>query len=128
MRLTITQNWLVVSLAASLGLLSSCTEKSTIAPEAQCGTQATVRLCPGNTLICPTEHTTLELADGTRLRPSGSLWTAYLPKQVEGQVICIGYKLGAATQKYEVGNFYAEITCLQDASQCGTTAPANGGR
>lgn len=128
MRLFRTPLFSTIAVLGLLGGLTACSDKTEVRPEAQCGTPATVRFCHGNTLMCPTEHTTLELADGTRLRPSGPLWAAYLPKQVEGQTVCIGYQLGAATEKYEVGNFYAEITCLQDGASCGTTAPATGSR
>ncbi|MCC2546239.1 hypothetical protein LJY25_07265 [Hymenobacter sp. BT175] len=106
-----------LSLVASLGLgLTSCFEKECAEPRhGACGTAATVRLCLGKTLACPTEHTTLELADGTRLRPSGPAWDAYLPRQQDGQVLSIGYTLGATLPAGEVGNVRATVTCLEAA-------------
>ena len=106
--------------------LAGCTAKTDVSPEQPCGTTATVRLCHGLTAICLTEHTTLELADGTRLRPTGPAWQAYLPHQADGQVLSIGYKLGAALPASEVGDARATLTCLEPAVlRCGT--PSYGG-
>ena len=104
-----------VSGAGSLGL-TGCTAKTDIAPDEPCGTPVTVRLCLGNTLFCPTEHTTLVLADGTLLRPSGPLWDAYLPRQYNGAVLHIGYRRGAVLPAGEVGNVRATITCLEETT------------
>ena len=72
------------------------------------------------TMICPTEHTTLELPDGTRLRPSGPVWDAYQPHQMQGQTLRICYTLGAPLPAAEVGNVRATITCLEEAVlRCG---------
>ncbi|TGE19727.1 hypothetical protein [Hymenobacter elongatus] len=110
-----------VSLLATLGL-AGCSEKEAVVPAETCDTAATVRLCPAKTGICLTEHTTLELADGTRLRPNGATWEAYEPMQFEGQVITIGYIRGATiTKDGGPGDAHATITCLQDVRQwCGT--------
>ena len=109
-----------VGIASSLGL-SSCTHKTDVAPEQPCGTAAIVRLCPGKTMACVTEHTTLELADGTRLRPSGALWTAYLGHQVGGESLLIGYTPGAALPTNDVGDVRATISCLTALPiKCGT--------
>lgn len=106
--------------------LAGCTAKDDVTPESPCGTIATVRLCHGFTAGCLTEHTTLELADGTRLRPAGPAWEAYLPHQADGQVLSIGYKMGAALPAGEVGNVHATITCLEPVVlRCGT--PSYGG-
>lgn len=104
--------------------LAGCTSKTNVEPEMPCGTYATVRLCYGMTTMCPTEHTTLELADGTRLRPSGPVWEAYLPHQAAGQVLSIGYTPGEALPTDEVGNVRAQLTCLEPAViRCATPAP-----
>lgn len=97
--------------AGSLGL-AGCTTTD-VAPEVPCGTYATVRLCHGKTLMCPTEHTALQLADGTRLLPNGPAWTAYQPHQVDGQVLLVGYTLGDTLPANEPGNVRATITCLE---------------
>ena len=112
--------------ASSVTGLAGCTAKDDVAPEAHCGTPVIVRLCHGFTAGCRTEHTTLELADGTRLRPAGPAWEAYLPHQTDGQPLSIGYKLGAALPAGEAGNVRATITCLEAVGpQCGT--PSYGG-
>lgn len=120
-----------LSLLAGLGL-AGCTDKSEdAAPETiGCGTTAIVRLCLGKTLMCPTEHTTLELLDGTRLLPSGPIWEAYELNQVDGMPVSIGYTLtspgpntGAATADGgRIGDFDATITCLEPIVwRCGTS-------
>ncbi|MBF9143645.1 hypothetical protein [Hymenobacter properus] len=102
-----------VAVLAAAGLLTGCTAKTDIAPEAPCGTYATVRLCYGMTAVCATEHTTLELADGTRLHPTGPLWAAYQPHQAEGQVLHIGYsQTNPPTDA--AGSARANITCLEE--------------
>jgi hypothetical protein len=111
--------------AGSLGL-AGCTAKTDVAPDEPCGTLVTVRLCPGKTLLCSTEHTTLVLPDGTRLRPNGPLWDAYLPHQHNGAVLRIGYRRGAALPAGEVGDARATITCLEETTAiCGL--PREGG-
>ena len=115
--------FLAVGLLAGAGVASSLTgcTKTEVAPEKSCGTEATVRLCHGLTMACLTEHTTLALADGTRLRPSGPLWTAYLAHQVDGQTIRIGYTAGEMLPNSDVGDMRAEITCLEESlGFCGT--------
>ncbi|MCB2409268.1 hypothetical protein [Hymenobacter lucidus] len=112
-----------MSLLAGLGLAGCADKSEEPAPaEAPCGTVAIVRLCPGNTLMCPTEHTTLELPDGTRLRPTGPLWETYEPGQVDGMAIKIGYTLGTPITSDGPGTSYATITCLDPAVWwCGTS-------
>jgi hypothetical protein len=100
-------------LLAGMGL-AGCTAKTDVEPEVPCGTYATVRLCHGKTAMCLTEHTALELADGTRLHPTGPLWATYQPRQTDGQVLHIGYAqhnppIDAA------GNVLTNITCLEEA-------------
>jgi hypothetical protein len=113
-----------VSAASGVGLMG-CTAKTEVKPgHTDCSTTATVRLCHGFTAFCLTEHTTLELADGTRLRPSGPVWEAYEPRQADGQVISIGYTLGKPVAPNEPGSTYATITCLQDIFLCGTPGRA----
>ena len=115
-----------VGLLAGAGL-AGCTAKTDVAPDEPCGTYATVRLCPGNTLMCPTEHTTLVLADGTQLRPSGPLWQAYLPNQANGQMLQIGYRREGARPGDEPANVRATITCLEiGVMRCGTGSPTGG--
>jgi hypothetical protein len=103
--------------------LGGCTTKTDIAPEQPCGTFATVRFCHGYTMDCLTKHTTLELADGTRLRPSGPVWEAYLPQQSDGQPLRIGYTLGAELPSSEVGDRAAKLSCLEAVGFCGTVTP-----
>ncbi|MFC7669462.1 hypothetical protein ACFQT0_20420 [Hymenobacter humi] len=44
----------------------------------------------------------MELADGTRLRPTGNVWKTYLPKQKDGEVLSISYALAPpSTSNYE---------------------------
>ena len=115
-------NYLISGLL--LASLAGCS-KSEVEPEKACGTLATVRLCMGLTAICPTEHTTLVLADGTLLRPSGPAWQAYQPHQVNGQVLRIGYTLAQPLPSGEVGNVRATLTCLElQGLRCGTPDPS----
>ena len=101
--------------------LAGCTTKPDVAPEQPCGTYATVRLCPGLTAMCPTQHTTLELADGTLLQPSGPVWEAYQPHQQPGQTLYIGYTLaGARAAAHERGSVPARLSCLEATWRCGT--------
>ncbi|MFD2718189.1 hypothetical protein ACFST9_05655 [Hymenobacter monticola] len=93
--------------------LAGCTAKTDVEPEVPCGTYATVRLCHGMTAMCPTEHTTLELADSTRLHPTGPLWAAYQPHQTDGQVLYIGYSQNNPPVD-AAGNVLANITCLEE--------------
>jgi hypothetical protein len=70
--------------------------------------------------MCPTEHTTLELTDGTRLQPTGPLWQAYQPHQVDGQLLRIGYKTGASPAPAgSLGTVSAQLSCLEaPEAQC----------
>ena len=118
---------LLACLGTASGLsLSGCTAKTDVGPDnigclaVDCGTVATVRLCLGKTLMCPTEHTTLELADGTRLRPGGSVWEAYELHQLDGQMLRIGYTLGAPVAPNEPGSVYATLFCLEEGGRSGT--------
>jgi len=61
--------WAGLALVAAVGFTGRKSED--VVPDVPCGTTATVRFCYGYTMMCPTEHTTLELADGTRVRPRG---------------------------------------------------------
>jgi hypothetical protein len=100
------------ALLAGMGL-AGCTAKTDVEPEVPCGTTATVRLCFGMTAMCPTEHTTLELADGSRIHPTGPLWTAYQTHQTEGQVLRIGYSANKPPTD-AAGNVLASLTCLEE--------------
>jgi hypothetical protein len=120
MRSTFTSS-LLARLALFGGLaLTACTAKEEIKPNdwcgtntaAACGTQATVRFCLGKTLICPTEHTTLELADGTRLQPTGPVWEAYLAKQTDGQKVFIGYSITGPSSNGSPASLTAAVSCL----------------
>lgn len=93
--------------------VASCSAKEGIEPAAPCDTTATVRLCHGKTSVCLTEHTNLELADGTQLRPRGSVWEAYLPRQVNGQVLRISYRLLPQNAYDNPGVTLAELSCLE---------------
>ncbi len=107
----------IFSLGLTLAALASCTnKKEAIGPtEEPCATTATVHLCRGYTVFCPTQHTTLVLADGTRLRPSGPVWEAYLPNQADGQVLRIGYKIepGLTMRPELPGAQDATLSCLE---------------
>lgn len=109
------------SLAAIFGL-AGCTNKEDVEPTGNCDTVVTVRLCPGNTSFCPTEHTTLELADGYRLQPTGAVWEAYEPRQREGQVLRIGYKRVICNDIIGADCIdQAEVSCLEENwNWCGT--------
>jgi len=109
------------SVAAGIGLVG-CTTKEGVGPTAgACATTATVCLCHGRTAVCLTEHTTLELADGTRLRPAGAVWKVYLPHQTDGQVLRIGYQVDGAPHTGEPvpGSKAAIITCLESSRNGG---------
>ncbi|MDB5235949.1 MAG: hypothetical protein JWR44_2942 [Hymenobacter sp.] len=74
-----------VSAASGVGLMG-CTAKTEVKPgHTDCSTTATVRLCHGFTAFCLTEHTTLELADGTRLRPSAPFGKPTSPARQMGR-------------------------------------------
>lgn len=100
-----------LGLAATIGL-SACTNKADVAPDEPCATTATVRLCHGLTTMCPTLHTTLELSDGTRIRPTGKVWEAYLPKQEDGQVLRISYTILPRITNDAPGYENATLSCL----------------
>lgn len=104
---------------AAIGL-AGCTSKGNVAPAEPCSTAATVRFCYGKTAVCLTEHTSLELPDGTRIRPTGNLWRAYLPQQVNGQVLRISYAL-APHNTYDIpGVTVATLSCLENrVLRCG---------
>lgn len=112
--------------AASLSLvlvgLASCTSKETVRPaDEPCATLATVRLCPGRTAVCPTQHTTLELADGTRLRPSGPVWDTYQPRQLNGQRLRISYTLAPQNAYDDPAYAHVKLSCLEENRDwCGT--------
>ncbi|GAA3944691.1 hypothetical protein [Hymenobacter algoricola] len=104
--------------------LTGCTAKQEIAPKdwcgtdpAACSTKATVRFCLGKTLICPTEHTTLELADGTRLQPTGPTWEAYLARQTDGQKVSIGYSATGPVTNGSPATLSAALSCLTTESR-----------
>ena len=102
--------------------VTSCTNKETVGPaEEPCATVATVRFCYGRTASCLTQHTTLELTDGTRLRPSGSVWEAYLPKQLDGQLLRISYTVVPRLTNDAPGYENATLECLEEnIGRCGT--------
>jgi hypothetical protein len=94
--------------------VAGCTNKENVEPNEPCATTVTVRLCPGRTSVCHTEHTTLELADGSRLRPAGPVWESYESRQREGQVLTVGYK---RTLCNDIGSDCideAAISCLKE--------------
>ena len=119
---------LTFRILAGLGLvtgsgLAGCSRKETIKPAQEpCTTTAVVRLCPGFTAICPTQHTRLELADGTRLRPVGPVWDSYQPRQLEGQVLRISYDIGPHVPNDSPSGENATLSCLEEAPPqlCGT--------
>jgi len=107
------QTLVACSLAAVFGL-AGCTTKKDVEPNEPCSTTVTVCLCPGRTAVCPTEHTTLELANGYRLRPTGAVWESYEPRQREGQVLTIGYK---RVRCNDIGSDCideASVSCLEE--------------
>ena len=112
----------VAGLSLILAGAASCTTKETVRPaEEPCATTATVRLCLGRTAICPTQHTTLELADGTRLRPSGPVWAAYQPRQAEGEQLRISYAIVPRITTDAPGYENATLSCLElQPLLCGT--------
>ena len=111
----------LASLGMALSGIAGCTHKETIGPaEEPCATVATVRFCLGRTAFCLTEHTTLELADGTRLRPSGPVWAAYQAYQSDGQVLRIGYHITPRLTYDEPGYENATLSCLENVNWCGT--------
>ncbi|SFQ03760.1 hypothetical protein SAMN04515668_1237 [Hymenobacter arizonensis] len=100
--------------------MAGCASKEDISPKGSCATAATVRLCYGRTAACPTEHTTLELTNGKRLRPSGKVWRAYLPKQREGQVLSISYNLVQQGSSDNAESPLVTLTCLEEmVLRCG---------
>lgn len=110
-----------LSVAAGIGLVG-CTIKEGAGPtDGVCATTATVRLCYGMTAFCLTEHTTLELADGTRLRLTGAVWKSYLPQQTDGQVLRIDYQVDGAphTGKQVLSSKAAIITYLESSQNGG---------
>ena len=109
-------------LATAPTLLVGCTAKEEAGPNQPCATGATVRFCLGKTAVCLTEHTALELADGTRLRPQGQLWQAYLPKQANGQRLRISYELMPFNHRdVPPSDTPALLTCLEaGGDRCGT--------
>ncbi|HEX8506364.1 MAG TPA: hypothetical protein VF630_13430 [Hymenobacter sp.] len=110
-----------LSVAATVGL-AGCTGKEGAEPAEPCATTATVRLCRGNNVFCLTEAT-LELADGTRLWPTGPVWEAYKPQQVDGQVLRISYQNATRPANSEAGPTGVTLSCLEAASVvdwCGT--------
>ena len=107
--------------ATTLAGLTGCTTKEDITPGSNepCATLVTVRLCHGLTSICPTEHTTIELADGTRLRPSGPVWDAYKPQ--DGQALNVGYKRVRCNDIGQDCFDQALLSCIEEyPGWCGT--------
>ena len=101
--------------------LTGCSAKEEVKPTGPCETMAVVRLCHGRTAACLIEHTTLQLADGTRLQPRGAVWAAYLPTQVDGQMLNIGYALVPVNGADAPGVTHAMLTCLEaGVIRCGT--------
>ena len=110
------------SLSLALAGLAGCTSKETVRPaDEPCAKLATVRLCLGRTAACPTQHTTLELADGTRLRPSGPVWDTYQPRQLDGQRLRIGYALAPQNAYDDPAYTRVTLSCLEENwDWCGT--------
>jgi hypothetical protein len=108
-----------LSLLSGMGL-TGCTAKEDIDPDKPCATSAIVRLCHGRTAACPTLHTTLELADGTRVQPTGKLWEDYQPKQAEGQYLRVGFKRISQPSAVGASVTVVALTCLeQSILRCG---------
>ena len=112
----------MAGLSLALAGVASCTNKETVSPaEEPCATVATVRFCYGRTIGCLTQHTTLELADGTSLRPSGPVWDAYLSKQLDGQLLRISYTVVPRLTNDAPGYENATLECLEEnIGRCGT--------
>src|SRR5215217_582876 len=106
-------SWTCLSLATSL-LLAGCTSNEEIEPAQPCATTATVRFCYGRTAVCATEHTALELANGTRLLPTGPLWEAYMPKQKDGQVLRVSYAPAVRITNDAPATQYVTLSCLEE--------------
>lgn len=109
--------WAGLALVAAVGFTGCKSED--VAPDVPCGTTATVRFCYGYTMMCPTEHTTLELADGTRLRPRGKRWNAYLPHQIDGQVVSVGYVLTQPNANDDPTFQHVTLSCLEAKTRDG---------
>ncbi|MBF9237773.1 hypothetical protein I2I05_10240 [Hymenobacter sp. BT683] len=100
-------------------LLTGCAAQDSTEPE-PCTTTATVQLCYGMTAVCRTEHTTLKLANGTILHPSGKVWEAYLPNQVDKQILRISYAILPRITNDAPGYENATLSCLEsNQPRCG---------
>ncbi|OGX84637.1 hypothetical protein [Hymenobacter glacialis] len=110
--------WAILGLLAAL-IVAGCSSQDGTEPTVACGTTATVRFCLGKTTMCPTEHTNLELADGTRVRPRGKVWDAYLPRQVDGQVLSVGFILAQATPNDDPAFRHVTLSCLEAKAEEG---------
>ncbi|WP_426061600.1 hypothetical protein [Hymenobacter sp. B1770] len=114
-------NFLSLASLALVAGLAGCASKEDIGPAGPCATPVTVRLCYGRTTACPTEHTTLELSNSKRLRPSGKVWQAYLPKQKDGQMLSISYNLTQEGSSENPESPLVTLTCLEEmVFRCGT--------
>jgi hypothetical protein len=111
--------WTRLSLATSL-VLAGCASEEEIEPAQPCASTATVRFCYGNTAVCATAHTTLELADGSRVLPTGQLWEAYLPKQKDGQLLRVSYAPVARIATDAPATQSVTLSCLEElVLRCG---------
>lgn len=109
----------LTSIGLATGLLLTGCAQNADEPE-PCTTAATVQLCYGKTTACTTEHTTLKLANGLVLYPRGAVWQAYLPKQVDGQVLRISYEILPRLTTDAPGFENATISCLEaNPLRCG---------
>lgn len=70
--------------------------------------------------MCLTEHTSLKLENGLILHPSGAVWQAYLPKQLDGQVLRISYEIIPHLTYDAPGYENATLSCLESVQfRCG---------
>ncbi|WP_324679197.1 hypothetical protein [Hymenobacter sp. GOD-10R] len=118
---------------AGFGLLlflgfSGCTAEDTVCPATttECSELVTVRFCAsyGDSPTCVANHTTLQVASsypglpaGYHVLPVGAEWRAYQARQVNGQVLRVGFKLGPALPPNVDGLRTATITCLETAEE-----------
>lgn len=115
-----------VGLLLFLGL-SGCTAEDTVGPATSgCSELVTVRFCAsyGDSPTCVATHTTLQVANsypglpaGYHVLPVGAKWQAYQARQVNGQVLRVGFELGPELPPNVFGYRTATITCLEVAEE-----------
>lgn len=120
------QNLAGLSLLLPLGL-AGCTAKEDAAPATgycygsgttDCSELVTVRPCAsyGDVPNCAAIHSMLQLANGYYVIPSGAVWQAYQPHQMNGQTLRVGYQLAPPLPPNVDGIRGATITCLEVVS------------